>query len=71
MANDNVRHIPIKCDCCGREQLATIVDDGAGLKISIYTRRHGKIHYFAEKIDALINSCGVNPKGETDGAKEA
>ncbi len=62
------RRISIFCDCCGREKLAEVVDDGKSLKLSIRDRRHGKIHYFSENLDNLKASCnnpGRSKKADT------
>ena len=36
--------IPVVCDCCGEQGLATLLSQAQGLQIEIRARRHGVWH---------------------------
>lgn len=44
--------LALKCDCCGRQTLAEVVEG----KLVIKARRHGKTHIFSEAVDRLALS---------------
>ena len=49
---DTVR-LPVVCDCCGTEGLATILSQAQGLQLEIRARRHGVWHTLTLDMAAL------------------
>ena len=49
----DVIRIPVVCDCCGTEGLATILSQAQGLQIEIRARRHGVWHTLVLDLAAL------------------
>ena len=49
----NTTRIPVVCDCCGEEGLATLLSHVQSLQIEIRARRHGVWHTLTLDMAAL------------------
>ena len=55
MTGQAVTRIPVVCDCCGEEGLATLLSHAQSLQLEIRARRHGVWHTLTLDMAVLAN----------------
>lgn len=58
--------LPLLCDCCGREQVGTLIPHAHGVAVHIRARRHGVWHSLTLEMTALaqvdVTETRVKPR---------